>query len=195
MLIGEGGAEVNLQDAEGITALHWACSVGSVDAVELLIGIASTNLNVMEVDGEKLTPLDYSIIGSHQEVAQILIERGALSISSIRELAATMIQRCWRGYWVRKEVGPKLAEHRLKLAAMTMGDQSCSSKDPGAGGGQSQGVESGKGLQEVGHDDDGGEEGGVEEAERREDRDDQTAERMRSVVDCNYHVISHVTSI
>ncbi len=47
----------------------------------------------MELDGEKLTPLDYAIIGGHQEVAQLLIENGAFSISSIRELAAVMIQR------------------------------------------------------------------------------------------------------
>lgn len=57
-----------------------------------------------QVDGERLTPLDYAIIGQHQALAQFLIEQGALSISGIRELAAGMIQRCVRGYLGRKRV-------------------------------------------------------------------------------------------
>jgi len=113
VLISEGGADPNIQDSEGITALHWACSVGSLEAVQLLLQMEA-NFNVMEVDGEKLTPLDYAIIGSHQEVAQLLIEQGALSVSSIRELAATMIQRCVRGFLARKKFGPLLAERREK---------------------------------------------------------------------------------
>ena len=92
MLLSEGQANISLQDSEGITALHWACSAGHLEAVHLLVSAGAT-LNVMEMDGERLTPLDYAIIGGHQEVAQLLIENGALSISSIRELAAVMIQR------------------------------------------------------------------------------------------------------
>ncbi len=57
-----------------------------------------------QVDGERLTPLDYAIIGQHQALAQFLIEQGALSISGIRELAAGMIQRCVRGHLARKRV-------------------------------------------------------------------------------------------
>lgn len=103
MVLLDAGAEVNLQDIEGISALHWASSAGYRDAVELLLG-AGANANLMEVDGERLTPLDYSIIGGHQEVAQVLIEWGAMSISGIQELAAIAIQRCVRGHLARKRV-------------------------------------------------------------------------------------------
>ena len=48
--------------------------------------------NHMEVDNERLTPLDYAIIGGHQEIAQYLIEQNALTISGIKELAASLIQ-------------------------------------------------------------------------------------------------------
>ena len=47
----------------------------------------------MEVDGERLTPLDYAVIGQHQELAQLLIEHGALSISAVQDLAAICIQK------------------------------------------------------------------------------------------------------
>ena len=87
----EAGADINLQDMEGITALHWACSAGHLGAVQLLLELGAAP-NLMEVDGERLTPLDYAIIGQHQDVAQLLIEQGALSISSIQELAAIMLQ-------------------------------------------------------------------------------------------------------
>ena len=102
VLLEEGGASVTLQDDEGITALHWACSVGHMDVIHLLL-TAGANPNVMEVDGGRLTPLDYAIIGGHQEAAQLLIESGGLSISSIQELAANMIQKCVRGFLVRKK--------------------------------------------------------------------------------------------
>ena len=48
--------------------------------------------NHMEVDNERLTPLDYAIIGGHHEIAQYLIEQHALTISGIKELAASLIQ-------------------------------------------------------------------------------------------------------
>ena len=55
--------------------------------------ITGANPTVFEVDGEQLTPLDYAVIGQHQEVATLLIEHGALSISLVRDLAAICIQK------------------------------------------------------------------------------------------------------
>ena len=186
ILISEGGADVNIQDAEGITALHWACSVGSLEAVQLLMHMGAS-FNVMEVDGERLTPLDYAIIGNHQEVTQLLIEQGALSISSIRELAATMIQRCVRGFLARKEFGPQLAEHRTNLRAAQakkdtpissagVRDERRVSSRVGRGGGGG-----GRREEEVDGDRRAGER--VESREvsgrGRAEREDKTAERMR----------------
>lgn len=102
VLLEEGGATVNLQDYEGITALHWACSTGSLDVVQQLLS-AGADPNLMEVDGGRLTPLDYAIIGGHQDVAQLLIENGALSISGIQDLAAIVIQKSVRGFLVRRK--------------------------------------------------------------------------------------------
>ena len=48
---------------------------------------------MFEVDGEQLTPLDYAVIGQHQELAQLLIESGALTINLVRDLAAVCIQK------------------------------------------------------------------------------------------------------
>ena len=102
VLLEEGGATINLQDYEGITALHWACSTGSLDVVQQLLS-AGADPNLMEVDGGRLTPLDYAIIGGHQDVAQLLIENGALSISGIQDVAAIVIQKSVRGFLVRRK--------------------------------------------------------------------------------------------
>ena len=187
ILISEGGADPNIQDSEGITALHWACSVGSLEAVQLLLQMEA-NFNVMELDGEKLTPLDYAIIGNHQDVAQLLIEQGALSVSSIRELAATMIQRCIRGFLARRKYGPLLAERREKsrlvpeaaAAAVTaMGREEDTTPLSSAGvvsGHGKKGVV-GNVTEEV---DAGGPAGGdVGDRGERLVREDKTAERMR----------------
>ena len=55
--------------------------------------IAEANPTMFEVDGEQLTPLDYAVIGQHQELAQLLIENGALTINLVRDLAAVCIQK------------------------------------------------------------------------------------------------------
>ena len=55
--------------------------------------IAGANPTMFEVDGEQLTPLDYAVIGQHQELAQLLIENGALTINLVRDLAAICIQK------------------------------------------------------------------------------------------------------
>ena len=114
VLLEEGGATVNLQDLEGITALHWACSTGSLDVVQQLLINAGADPNLMEVDGGRLTPLDYAIIGGHQDVAQLLIENGALSISGIQELASIIIQKVVRGFLVRKKYAGVLGDHKQK---------------------------------------------------------------------------------
>ena len=40
----------------------------------------------------RYTPLDYALMGEHYEVAQYMIEQGALSITGIQDIAALKIQ-------------------------------------------------------------------------------------------------------
>lgn len=126
VLLQEGRATVNLQDLEGITALHWACSTGSLDVVQLLIN-AGADPNLMEVDGGRLTPLDYAIIGGHEEVAQLLIENGAMSISGIQEVAAVVIQKWVRGFLVRRKYAGVLSGLKgAKVVATETGQEAAS---------------------------------------------------------------------
>ena len=66
----DSGADVDARDNTGVTALHWACASGSLDAVKLLVK-HNAFLNYVETEGDKLAPLDYAISGEHQDVAQV----------------------------------------------------------------------------------------------------------------------------
>lgn len=97
----EHQADPNTQDKEGMTCLHWACSKGHLDAVKLLVE-NNAFPNHMEFTEDRYTPLDYALMGEHHDVAQYMIEQGALSITGIQDIAATKIQSAFRGYRVRK---------------------------------------------------------------------------------------------
>lgn len=61
----------------------------------------------MEVDGDKLTPLDYALsaeggAASQTEVVELLLQGGALSIHTLRELAVTALQTWWRRVLARR---------------------------------------------------------------------------------------------
>ena len=74
-----------------MTALHMACTSGFLDAVKLLLE-HNAFPNHMEYTEDHFTPLDYALLNDHHEVSQYMIEQGALSITSIRDIAATRIQ-------------------------------------------------------------------------------------------------------
>ncbi|KPP56786.1 hypothetical protein Z043_125562 [Scleropages formosus] len=100
----ENRADPNIQDKEGRTALHWSCNNGYLDAVKLLLGYNAFP-NHMEHNEERFspyTPLDYALLGEHQEVTQFMLEHGALSIAAIQDIAASTIQAVYKGYKVRK---------------------------------------------------------------------------------------------
>ncbi|KAG7470029.1 hypothetical protein MATL_G00135180 [Megalops atlanticus] len=97
----ENRADPNIQDKEGRTALHWSCNNGYLDAVKLLLGYNAFP-NHMEHNEERYTPLDYALLGEHQEVTQFMLEHGALSIAAIQDIAASSIQAVYKGYKVRK---------------------------------------------------------------------------------------------
>eukprot|EP01135_Chromosphaera_perkinsii_P005942 Nk52_evm10s373 gene=Nk52_evmTU10s373 len=96
----EKGVMVNNRDKDGLCPLHWAALAGNVEAVEVLLQ-AYAFPNFTEYDGQRLTPLDYSMIGNHTECRDLLFVYGGLSIIDVRELSATVIQAYWRGYMVR----------------------------------------------------------------------------------------------
>ncbi|XP_067860997.1 inversin isoform X2 [Heptranchias perlo] len=97
----ENKADPNIQDKEGRTALHWSCNNGYLDAVKLLLGYNAFP-NHMETNEERFTPLDYALLGEHQEVIQYMLEHGALSIAAIQDIAASKVQAVYKGYKVRK---------------------------------------------------------------------------------------------
>ncbi|XP_036413926.1 inversin isoform X3 [Colossoma macropomum] len=100
-LLIQHNADPNIQDKEGRTALHWSCNNGYLDAVKLLLGCGAFP-NHMEHTEERYTPLDYALLGEHQEVTQFLLEHGAMSIAAIQDIAASTIQALYKGYKVRR---------------------------------------------------------------------------------------------
>ncbi|KAM5146706.1 inversin [Mantella aurantiaca] len=97
----ENKADPNIQDKNGRTALHWSCNNGYLDAVKLLLHYSAFP-NQMESTEERYTPLDYALLGGHQEVIQFMLEHGALSIAAIQDIAASKIQAVYKGHKVRR---------------------------------------------------------------------------------------------
>ena len=108
------GAPINSTDNEGISPLHWACSGGHIMCVQYLMGMGAYP-NTMEGTDHRFTPLDYAILGEHQDLAQWMIEQGAITISSIQELAAIVIQKVVRGFLARRKVAGLKAEKPLDV--------------------------------------------------------------------------------
>ncbi|KAG9477787.1 hypothetical protein GDO78_013001 [Eleutherodactylus coqui] len=97
----ESKADPNIQDKNGRTALHWSCNNGYLDAVKLLLHYNAFH-NQMQSTEERYTPLDYALLGGHQEVIQFMLEHGALSIAAIQDIAASKIQAVYKGHKVRR---------------------------------------------------------------------------------------------
>ncbi len=120
-VLAEGGADINQADEDGLTPLHWACSAGHSECVVYLLDVGGAYPNPMDTTDQRLTPLDYAILGDYQDLSQLLIERGALTITSIQDLAATVVQRIARGFLGRRRAG-RLRRERGVATTVTLSE-------------------------------------------------------------------------
>jgi ankyrin repeat protein len=65
---------INHQDEDGLTLMHWASDRGHSTVVRLLVE-RGANLNIQDVDGQ--APLHYASSCGHQDIVTFLIAAGA----------------------------------------------------------------------------------------------------------------------
>jgi len=70
----DNGADVNIQNYDGSTALHYAVDLGWMPLVKLLVE-RGANLNIQDEDG--LAPLHCAVIQGYKEIAEYLLSKGA----------------------------------------------------------------------------------------------------------------------
>ena len=83
------GANINLQDHMGRTALHKASQCGDAGMMELIL---DHNADVDALDHDGLTPLHLAIYKGHLETVQLLLKRGA-SVALRNENGQTALHR------------------------------------------------------------------------------------------------------
>lgn len=71
----DDGEDIDAQDLEGRTMLHWAVDRDQTTIVEELLR-RKASPNVQDADG--MTPLHYAASCEHEEMAQLLVKHGAL---------------------------------------------------------------------------------------------------------------------
>lgn len=73
-----GGADVNLTDTNGWTALHYAANNNNISAINYLLS-KKANPNITAQDG--MTPLQLAIRSGYSACAEALVQGGAISSS------------------------------------------------------------------------------------------------------------------
>jgi len=71
------GADPKLRTEDGSTSLLLAAATGSVDLIEFLLGLCTTDINECNEDG--FTPLDIAKYYNHTAVVSLLESRGGVS--------------------------------------------------------------------------------------------------------------------
>jgi ankyrin repeat protein len=99
-------AEMNVQDLEGISPLHWAVLRGHEAVVELLLKNGAYP-NYMENTGNKSTPLDYAAAAVEDEalsarLVALLSAHGGVDYETMRYLATIVLQAGVRGTLARR---------------------------------------------------------------------------------------------
>nr|CCA18281.1 conserved hypothetical protein [Albugo laibachii Nc14]CCA18445.1 conserved hypothetical protein [Albugo laibachii Nc14] len=64
------------RDKYGLTALHWACDYGNLEAVQFLIRLGA-NTNAVENRLFKRTPLHFACLRGAKEIVRVLLEHNA----------------------------------------------------------------------------------------------------------------------
>ncbi|XP_019618982.1 PREDICTED: acyl-CoA-binding domain-containing protein 6-like [Branchiostoma belcheri] len=73
-LLSNGDVDINQQDAEGLSLLHWACDRGHEDVVRELLQ-HKANINIQDEDGQ--TPLHYAATCEFLSIVQLLLDSSA----------------------------------------------------------------------------------------------------------------------
>lgn len=78
VLVNEGGADVEVRDPQGRTALYLAAEQGHLNVVRYLVEQGSADINCTTKIG--WTPLHAACAAGHIEVARFLVEEGQADI-------------------------------------------------------------------------------------------------------------------
>lgn len=111
------GLEMDLADADGRTALHWAAYKGFSDTAKLLIVMGC---DVMAIDVEECTPLHWAAIKGNADVSMVLLQGG-----SVDALESTDASGCTPSQLAidkgHRALGINLAEYRRAKEMLTRG--------------------------------------------------------------------------
>ena len=138
----EAGADVNIKDARGQTALHLAVLQEHVGVVNLLIATAGVNLN--EEDAvQGTTPLDIAIAEHQEELQTILVKAGAagsqaarrVSLTDRRASASSFLAGPLRRRFSAPDASPDAAAAAATVAAHTSGRLHRTNSEAGSGKG------------------------------------------------------------
>ena len=67
----QDGVDPNLTTSSGLTPLHYACRIGNLDIVKLIV---TSGGNINSIDSLQMTPKDYALNGNHDDVVTWLNE-------------------------------------------------------------------------------------------------------------------------
>ncbi|XP_066968790.1 inversin-like isoform X1 [Macrobrachium rosenbergii] len=116
-LLLENRGDVNARDHEGQSPLHWASQQGHLGAVNTLLDFhAYPNYTQTTLNG--YTPLDCAYVAEQFEIAQVLMEAGGLSVTKIRDIAASKIQAMIRGFLAKREYKRLLSSKDKKSTSL-----------------------------------------------------------------------------
>jgi len=85
-LLSKFGADLNIKNSLGQTALHYACQSGNIDVVEFLIK-CKVNLNVLTISHE--LPLHFAVGHNHEDIVSLLLHHPTVVPNSVLDLETT----------------------------------------------------------------------------------------------------------